>query len=140
MNSKLWQKQRRNIYGYYICVETTDDGSAIDFSDEFISGYYARNRPWYQKGLTASKPVFIDIYNDTDHIPAISCVTSYYDGNGDFAGVISIAYRIINFLSIFIISVVLLVLFLALMFISSSRMSKILLNRFSNYQTACNLR
>lgn len=80
--------------GYYICVETTNEGNTIDFSDEFLSGYDARTRPWYQKGEKASKPIFTDIYNDTGGIPAISCVAPYYDGNGEFAGVVSIAYRI----------------------------------------------
>lgn len=84
--------------GYFICVETTTgtDGNTIDFTEDFLSGYDARTRPWYQKGEKATKPVFTDIYNDTGGIPTISCVAPYYDGNNEFAGVISIAYRTEN--------------------------------------------
>ena len=82
--------------GYFICVETTPEGNTIDFAEEFLSGYDARTRPWYKKGETATKSVFTDVYTDTGGIPAISCVAPYYDGSGDFAGVISIAYRTKN--------------------------------------------
>lgn len=53
--------------GYFICVETTTgtDGDTIDFTEDFLSGYDARTRPWYQKGEKTTKSVFTDIYNDT---------------------------------------------------------------------------
>ena len=84
--------------GYFICAETNTgtDGNTIDFSEDFLTGYDARTRPWYQKGEKATKPIFSDIYNDTGGIPTIACVAPYYYGNGDFAGVISIAYRTEN--------------------------------------------
>ena len=61
--------------GYFICAETTGvDGDTIDFTEDFLVGYDARTRPWYQKGAKATKPIFTDIYNDTEGIPTIACV------------------------------------------------------------------
>ena len=45
-------------------------------------------------GKNITTPVFTDVYIDTGGIPVLSCVMSYYDGAGNFAGVISIAYEI----------------------------------------------
>ncbi len=80
--------------GYFICMETRYDGSDVSFDDDFLENYDFRVRPWYLKGMTADKPVFTDVYIDTDENPSLACVMSYYDAQGDFAGVISIAYGI----------------------------------------------
>ena len=79
--------------GYFISVETTPDGGNVDFSEEFIATYDFKTRPWYQIGEKAKEPTFTDIYADTEGKPSIACVAPYYDANGDFAGVISVAYE-----------------------------------------------
>ena len=80
--------------GYYVCVETSFDGSDITFSDGFLTSYDFRTRPWYKIGENIKSPVFTDVYTDTMGNPSMACVMSYYDGNGDFAGVISISYGV----------------------------------------------
>ncbi|MBQ6297064.1 MAG: SpoIIE family protein phosphatase [Selenomonadaceae bacterium] len=80
--------------GYFICVETAFNEELIDFDEEFLTSYDFRTRPWYKIGENASSPVFTDVYNDTEGNPSLACVTPYYDGNGNFAGVISISYGI----------------------------------------------
>ena len=78
--------------GYYIALETTADGSDIPFVDDYFLNYDFQKRPWYEKGKNANEPTFTEVYTDMNGGLGVSCVTSYYDGNGDFAGVISIAY------------------------------------------------
>ena len=80
--------------GYFICVETSNDGSDIEFSEEYFTSYDFRTRPWYEAGKNKAEPVFSDVYIDTEGLPILSCGVSYYNGNGDFAGVISIAYGV----------------------------------------------
>ena len=80
--------------GYFICVETAFNEEFIDFDEEFLTTYDFRTRPWYKIGENASSPVFTDVYNDMSGDPSLACVTPYYDGNGNFAGVISISYGI----------------------------------------------
>jgi len=80
--------------GYFICVETTEDGSDIEFSEDFLMNYDFRTRPWYKIGENTKKPVFTDIYVDTSGNAVMACVMSYYDANDDFAGVISISYNV----------------------------------------------
>lgn len=45
-------------------------------------------------GKNIAAPVFTDVYIDTTGNPVLSCVMSYYDGDGNFAGVVSIGYDI----------------------------------------------
>ena len=78
--------------GYYIALETTADGSNIPFTDDYYLNYDFQKRPWYEKGKDLKEPAFTEVYADMNGVLGVSCVTSYYDGNGDFAGVISIAY------------------------------------------------
>ena len=80
--------------GYYVCVETSFDGRDIEFSDGFLTSYDFRTRPWYKIGTNIKAPVFTDVYTDTMGNPSLACVMSYYDGNGDFAGVINISYGV----------------------------------------------
>ena len=80
--------------GYFICVETASNEDIIGFDEEFLMSYDFRTRPWYKVGENASTPVFTDVYNDMEGKPALACVMSYYDSNGDFAGVISISSTI----------------------------------------------
>lgn len=80
--------------GYYICVETTADGSNIDFSEEFLTTYDFRERPWYKEGEQVKKPTFTDIFTDTEGTPSFACVAPYYDEHGNFAGVISCGYEV----------------------------------------------
>ena len=78
--------------GYYIALETTADGSDIPFTDDYFLNYDFQKRPWYEKGKDLKEPAFTEVYADMNGSLGVSCVTSYYDGNGEFAGVISIAY------------------------------------------------
>ena len=78
--------------GYYIALETTADGSDIPFADDYFLNYDFQKRPWYFKGKDAKEPTFTEVYTDMNGGIGVSCVTSYEDFNGDFAGVISIAY------------------------------------------------
>ncbi len=80
--------------GYFVSVETAINDEFIDLDEEFLTTYDFRTRPWYKIGAKASSPVFTDVYIDTEGFPSLACVTAYYDGNGDFAGVISIGYGI----------------------------------------------
>ena len=80
--------------GYFVCIETDPNDRDIEFSEEFFTTYDFHTRPWYETGKNASSPIFTDVYIDTEGLPVLSCVMSYYDGNGNFAGVISIAYSI----------------------------------------------
>lgn len=80
--------------GYFICVETSFNEEFISFDEEFLTTYDFRTRPWYKIGENASSSAFTDVYNDTEGHLSLACVTPYYDGNDDFAGVISISYGI----------------------------------------------
>lgn len=80
--------------GYFVCVETTNDGSNVVYPDEFLNTYDFHHRPWYEVGKNTTKPVFTDVYIDTDGLASLACVMSYYDGNGNFAGVVSIGYGV----------------------------------------------
>ena len=80
--------------GYYIALETTSDGSDVPFEEDYFLNYDFQKRPWYMKGKDSKEPTFTEVYADMNGVLGVSCVMSYEDGNGDFAGVISIAYGI----------------------------------------------
>ncbi len=81
--------------GYYIALETTADGSDIPFTDDYFLNYDFQKRPWYMKGKEVKEPTFTEIYADMNGAIGVSCVTSYYDGNGEFAGVVSVGYSMV---------------------------------------------
>ena len=78
--------------GYFFALESTADGSDIPFTDDYFLNFDFKKRPWYIKGKDAKEPTFTDVYADVNGIIGVSCVMAYEDGNGDFAGVVGIAY------------------------------------------------
>ena len=81
--------------GYYIALETTADGSDIPFTDDYFLNYDFQKRPWYDMGKEVKEPTFTEIYADMNGAIGVSCVTSYVDGNGEFAGVVSVGYSMV---------------------------------------------
>ncbi|MBQ9478008.1 MAG: SpoIIE family protein phosphatase [Selenomonadaceae bacterium] len=55
------------------------------------STYDNRTRSWYKFGSTVEEPTFTDVYiTQVTGEPCVSCVMPYFDGAGDFAGVVGI--------------------------------------------------
>ncbi len=53
--------------------------------------YDARERAWYKLGATVEEPTFTDVYIAAmTGEPCISCAMPYYDGEGNFAGVVGL--------------------------------------------------
>ncbi len=77
--------------GYMISSDLLlDDQSYVKFTEEFLSSYDARQRPWYQLGVKAGKPAATDIYYTAlEGFPAITFVAPYKEKN-EFAGIVCI--------------------------------------------------
>ncbi len=55
------------------------------------STYDARERAWYKLGASVEDPAFTDVYIAAmTGEPCVSCVMPYYDGDGNFAGVVGL--------------------------------------------------
>lgn len=74
-------------HGYLIRADifSSDDAYAKIHSEEFHNKYDPRERPWYKLAEQYKRPLFTDVYIDTDGNFALTCVVPYFDVNG-FAG------------------------------------------------------
>ncbi len=76
-------------HGYLVAMDVTADGGPKQFSQKFLERYDPREMGWYKLGAQSGKPVFTDIYRDSNGQLCITCVAPYYDSSG-FAGVAGI--------------------------------------------------
>lgn len=96
--ARLYGRDASSIFvgsknGYTVCVDhTADEGGVVNMTEEFLSQYDPRERPWYRAAQSAagrSRPVFTDLYIGADGPLCLTCALPYYDADG-FAGVVGV--------------------------------------------------
>ncbi len=76
-------------HGWLIAADSSPDGGTLRFSEKFLESYDPREMNWYKLAKKAGKPVFTDLYVDTNGNRCITCAAPFYDAQG-FAGVVGI--------------------------------------------------
>ena len=93
---KLYSKYPASFFvgsenGYLICMDIAPAGDhVVKMTEEFLTAYDPRERPWYRLAEQAEAPVFTDVYVGADGYPCITCAVPYRDADG-FAGVAAIS-------------------------------------------------
>ena len=76
-----------SAHGWLIAADTLPEGGTLRFSEKFLESYDPREMNWYKQAARAGKPIFTDLYIDTNGKRCVTCAAPYYDANG-LAGVV----------------------------------------------------
>lgn len=78
-------------HGYLICADTIPrEQEHVIFTEEFLSSFDPRERPWYKAAQKNDGAVMTEVYMGADGFAEITCASPYYDAEG-FAGVAGIS-------------------------------------------------
>ncbi|MBE6095285.1 MAG: HAMP domain-containing protein [Schwartzia succinivorans] len=83
--------------GYMFCADILPSGQEqVTFTEEFLSSYNPKERPWYRAAEAEGKLTATDLYMGSDGFPIFDYAVPYWDEHG-LAGVAGIGFSLQSF-------------------------------------------